>query len=50
MLKRRKKDTMNTSICMKNAVFWDVAPCTDVSEEHIASIFRVEKSSLEALF
>jgi hypothetical protein len=31
---------------MKNAVFWDVAPCryvlTDVSEERIAFIFRVE--------
>jgi hypothetical protein len=37
---------------MKNAVFWDVAPrvdlvCTDVSEELIASIFRVEKSASE---
>jgi hypothetical protein len=28
---------------MKNAVFWDVASCCDVSEERIASIFRVEK-------
>jgi hypothetical protein len=31
---------------MKKAVFWDVALCrsgvTDVSEERIASIFRVE--------
>jgi hypothetical protein len=33
-----------TAVTMKNAVFWDVAPCillTDVSEERIASIFRV---------
>jgi hypothetical protein len=32
---------------MKNAAFWDVAPLglvkTDVSEENVASIFRVEK-------
>jgi hypothetical protein len=32
---------------MKNAVFWDVAPLslvrTDVSEENVASVFRVEK-------
>jgi hypothetical protein len=38
---------------MKNVVFWDVAPCnlvwTDVSEERIASIFRVEKSEREKL-
>jgi hypothetical protein len=34
---------------MKNVVFWDVALCrsslTDVSEERIASILRVEKSA-----
>jgi hypothetical protein len=29
---------------MKNAVFWDV---TDISEERIASIFKVEKSASE---
>jgi hypothetical protein len=33
---------------MKSSIFWDVTPCsllssTDVSEEHIASIFRVEE-------
>jgi hypothetical protein len=31
---------------MKNAVFWDVAPCVlqiDVSEECVASIYRVEE-------
>jgi hypothetical protein len=36
---------------MKNAVFWDVAPCgycvNRLSEEHIPSIFRVEKSASE---
>jgi hypothetical protein len=36
---------------MKNAGFWDVAPyrfcVNDVSEERIASIFRVEKSANE---
>jgi hypothetical protein len=34
---------------MRNVVFWDVMPCgsckTDVSEEHIASIIRVETIS-----
>jgi hypothetical protein len=34
-------------VTMKNAVFWDVAPCglvkTDVSGERVASIFRVEQ-------
>jgi hypothetical protein len=34
---------------MKSINFWDMTPCsplsTDVSEEHIASIFRVEKIS-----
>jgi hypothetical protein len=34
---------------MKNAVFWDVAPCvsckTDVSEECDAAIFRVDRIS-----
>jgi hypothetical protein len=40
---------------MNNIVFWDVSPCalvgTDVSEENIASIFRVktmnERNTLE---
>jgi hypothetical protein len=34
---------------MKSTVFWDVTPCSpetsDVSEEHIASIFRVEEQA-----
>jgi hypothetical protein len=38
---------------MKKAVFWDVTPCveivlTDVSEERIASIFRVEDKNKSA--
>jgi hypothetical protein len=41
-----------TAMTVKN-VFWDVAPCrswgTDVSKEHIASIFKVEILS-ELLF
>jgi hypothetical protein len=36
---------------MNNAVFWDVASCryflTDVSEERIASIFRVKEIAHE---
>jgi hypothetical protein len=37
---------------MENAVFWDVAPCgylvrTDVSEERVAPILRLEKSVSE---
>jgi hypothetical protein len=41
-----------TPMTVKNAVFWDVTPCrfcelTDVSEERVASIFRVEKSASE---
>jgi hypothetical protein len=39
------------AVTMKNAVYWDVAlcrsVCTDVSEESIASIFRVEISASE---
>jgi hypothetical protein len=35
-----------TAVTMKNAVFWDMAR-TDVSEERIASIFRVEKTASE---
>jgi hypothetical protein len=34
---------------MKGIIFWDITPCsplsTEVSEEHIVSIFRVEKIS-----
>jgi hypothetical protein len=36
-----------TAVTTKDAVFWDVAPCgfikADVSEESVASIFRVEE-------
>jgi hypothetical protein len=37
-----------TAVAMKNFVFCDTTPCspvksTDVSEEHIASIFRIEE-------
>jgi hypothetical protein len=36
-----------TAVVMRSSVFWDITPCsplkaTDVSEEHVASIFRVE--------
>jgi hypothetical protein len=38
-----------TAVVMKSTTFWDITPCspvsTDVSEDHIASIFRVEKIS-----
>jgi hypothetical protein len=35
---------------MRNSIFWDITPCSTVkvnrdSEEHIASIFRVEEQS-----
>jgi hypothetical protein len=40
-----------THFYLKNVIFWDVALCrsalTDVSEERIASILRVEKSANE---
>jgi hypothetical protein len=37
-----------TSVVTKSSIFWDIAPCsplksTDVSEEHVASIFRFEE-------
>jgi hypothetical protein len=37
-----------TAVVMKTTIFWDISPCsplksTGVSEEHIASIFRVEE-------
>jgi hypothetical protein len=42
-----------TAVVMKNTIFWDTMPCstlsTDVSEEHIASIFRVEEQASKAL-
>jgi hypothetical protein len=38
-----------TAVVMKSINFWDITTCsplsTDVSEEHIASIFRVEEIS-----
>jgi hypothetical protein len=34
-------------VIVKSTIFWDITPCsplsTDVSDEHIASIFRGEK-------
>jgi hypothetical protein len=34
-----------TAVVTKSTIFWDITPCSpsDVSEEHIASIFRVEE-------
>jgi hypothetical protein len=37
-----------TGVVMKSSVFWDITPCSPLkvsrrSEEHIGSIFRVEK-------
>jgi hypothetical protein len=32
-----------TAVVMESIIFWDVTPCSDVSEEHIASILRVEE-------
>jgi hypothetical protein len=37
-----------TAVVMQITLFWDIMPCsplkvTNVSEEHIASIFRIEK-------
>jgi hypothetical protein len=37
-----------TVVVIKSTIFWDITQCsplksTDVSEEHIASIFRVEE-------
>jgi hypothetical protein len=37
-----------TAVVMKSIIFWDMTPCslviaTDVSEEHIDSIFRIEE-------
>jgi hypothetical protein len=38
-----------TAVVVKTTIFWDITPCsllsTDVSEEHIASIFRVKRIS-----
>jgi hypothetical protein len=36
------------AVVMKSPIFWDISPCspwtsTEVSEEHVASIFRVEE-------
>jgi hypothetical protein len=37
-----------TSVVMNSTIFWDITPCnglnsTDISEEYIASILRVEE-------
>jgi hypothetical protein len=37
-----------TAVVMKSTIFWDITPCsplkaTDVSEEHVASIFGAEE-------
>jgi hypothetical protein len=48
---RHKDDTVNqiSALILKNAVFWDVAPCSSCVNRHfggtITSIFRVEKSA-----
>jgi hypothetical protein len=39
---------VSTTVVMKSIIFWDMTPCSLLSfsrrsEEHIASIFRVEK-------
>jgi hypothetical protein len=39
-------------VVVKNSVFWDTAPCslfnaTDISEEHVAFIFRAEEQAKE---
>jgi hypothetical protein len=52
IMKGLMKITNNLShrLNLKNAAFWDVAPCeyckTDVSEELVAFIFRIEKCML----
>jgi hypothetical protein len=44
-----KHSGTKTDVRVKSYIFWDITPCillsTDVSEEHIVSIFRVEKIS-----
>jgi hypothetical protein len=37
-----------TAVVMKCPIFWDITPCsplkvTDVSEEHVSSIFKVKE-------
>jgi deoxycytidylate deaminase len=36
-----------TAVVMKSTIFWEITPCSslkvDISEEHIASIFRVKQ-------
>jgi hypothetical protein len=34
-----------TAVVMKSTIFWDITPCSPlkVSEERIASIFRIEE-------
>jgi hypothetical protein len=43
-----------TAVVMKTSVFWDIMPCSplsqpDISEEQVASIFRVEEQSKQKL-
>jgi hypothetical protein len=40
-----------TAVVMKSSTSWDITPCSplkvsDVSEEHVAPIFRVEESAM----
>jgi hypothetical protein len=39
---------VHTAVVMKSSAFWDISPCsplkaTDLSEEHVASIFKIEE-------
>jgi hypothetical protein len=42
-------------VVVKASIFWDITPCiplkvTDVSEENVASVFRVEECKMLGLF
>jgi hypothetical protein len=40
------KGLLRTNLFSKNHIFWDIAQCSllkDISEEHDATIFRVEE-------
>jgi hypothetical protein len=32
-----------TAVVVKGNIIWGITPFTDVSEEHVASIFRIEE-------
>jgi hypothetical protein len=32
---------------MKSSIYWDITPLTEVSEEHVASIYRVEEYAIK---